>query len=215
LDQETHSSCLQVSGADLAAYVSKVTQSLLAGSPHENEGKLKERLVEMPSSPFERTVVMWGWYVTTITVHWRPEARLGPPLAVKHKIVLEDGDYGKVVPVPMPELAPVPAPAAAARGGARSRGGTGAPRPPSPDARQHCPSCAHRWSGMASKLCPKCLKPLPGSLKNLVDAAAAAKPAAARTDAPRPPSPYAASSRGAGRGGGTRGGARGAARGGR
>ena len=100
-----------------------VTQSLLGGSPHENNGKLVERVVEMRGAPFERSVVMWGYYDTTLTVHWRPAARLGPPLPVKHTIVLRDpsladdepqvGEYdaGALVRVVIPALEKAASPA--------------------------------------------------------------------------------------------------------
>jgi len=115
--------CHAVNGADLAPYVSMVTQSLLGGSPHENNGKLVERVVEMRGAPFERSVVMWGYYDTTLTVHWRPAARLGPPLPVKHTIVLRDpsladdepqvGEYdaGALVRVAPPALEKAASPA--------------------------------------------------------------------------------------------------------
>ena len=101
----------------------------------------------MRSAPFERAVIMWGWYVTTLTVHWRPATRLGPPLAVKHKIVLqreEDTwcDAGKVVRVPLQLLEEVtdaqPAGAtrrASAAPGAR-RSTPPAPGVPAPAARR-------------------------------------------------------------------------------
>ena len=59
-----------------------VTQSLLGGSPHENNGKPVERVVEMRGAPFARSVGVGGYYDTTLTVHWRPAARLGPPVAM-------------------------------------------------------------------------------------------------------------------------------------
>mmetsp|Transcript_27743 Transcript_27743/g.82996 ORF Transcript_27743/g.82996 Transcript_27743/m.82996 type:complete len:486 (+) Transcript_27743:894-2351(+) len=75
------------SGIPLAAFVSKVTYTILRGS----EGsELTESLIPRPEPPFDWDCFLWGYFDTTVTVYWKKETKLGAPVQHVHGIVWHD-----------------------------------------------------------------------------------------------------------------------------
>eukprot|EP00035_Acanthoeca_spectabilis_P008612 m.156237 g.156237 ORF g.156237 m.156237 type:complete len:937 (-) comp14429_c0_seq4:1420-4230(-) len=75
------------SGIPLAGFVSKVTYTVLRGT--ESEGCV-EQLIEKTTPPFDWDCFLWGYFDTTVTVHWKKGTGLEGPLRTVHTIVWHD-----------------------------------------------------------------------------------------------------------------------------